>query len=86
MFPLVARRSYIIQFGLCAGEGERESNRKSLIFDVVLLHEVPQTFCHVVKKLWGGQTERLLQTLHSQTATGLGHLGGERLGRGVAKS
>lgn len=42
---------YLIQFGLLTGEGEGESHRKFLVFDVLFFHEVTETLCHMVEQL-----------------------------------
>lgn len=45
---------YLVQFGLAAGEGERESHGKLLVLDLLFVHKVPETFGDMVKEL---QTE-----------------------------
>lgn len=45
------RTIYLIQFGLLAGEGEREPHRKLLVFDVAFFHEVAEALRHMVKQL-----------------------------------
>lgn len=42
---------HLIQFGLLAGEGEGEAQRKLLVLDPQLLQEVSKTLSNMVEKL-----------------------------------
>lgn len=41
--------AHLIQLGLCAGEGERESHGELLVLNLLFLHEVPKALSYVVK-------------------------------------